>query len=74
MVQVNPPIAGVTSVGLLEATKKHGQRHTLYIEQVDSMAAELLPYLLEGDLVLTLGAGDIVNVGENLLEALAESL
>ena len=45
----------------------------MYIEQVDSMAAELLPYLLEGDLVLTLGAGDIVNVGENLLEALAES-
>lgn len=67
------PIAGVTSVGLLEATKKHGQRHTLYIEQVDSMAAELLPYLLEGDLVLTLGAGNIVKVGENLLEALAES-
>jgi len=67
------PIVGVTSVGLLEATKNHGQRHTLYIEQVESMAVELLPHLREGDLVLTLGAGNIVNVGEDLLEALVLS-
>lgn len=67
------PIDSVTAAGLLEATKKHGQRHTLYIGQVDGMAAELLPHLRQGDLVLTLGAGDIVKAGENLLEALAES-
>jgi UDP-N-acetylmuramate--alanine ligase len=67
------PIAGVTGAGLLEATKNHGQRHTLYIEEVEGMAAELLPYLREGDLVLTLGAGNIVEVGEDLLDALAAS-
>lgn len=67
------PIDGVTSVGLLEAVKKHGQRHTLYLENVDNMAARLLPQLREGDLVLTLGAGNIVNVGEGLLGILAAS-
>jgi len=64
-------IDGVTSVGLLEAVKKHGQRHTLYIEQVENMAVEIAPLLRDGDLVLTLGAGNIVTVGENLLEVMA---
>ncbi|MCK5515812.1 MAG: UDP-N-acetylmuramate--L-alanine ligase, partial [Desulfobulbaceae bacterium] len=67
------PIAGVTGAGLLEATKNHGQRHTLYIEEVEGLAAELLPHLREGDLVLTLGAGNIVKAGEDLLDALAAS-
>lgn len=64
------PIDGVTSVGLLEAAKKHGQRNTLSIEQVENVAAELLPLLQDGDLVLTLGAGNIVTVGEDLLRLL----
>jgi len=67
------PILDVTGAGLLEATKKHGQRHTLYMKEVESMAVELLPYLREGDLVLTLGAGNILKVGEDLLDALAAS-
>ncbi len=67
------PIVDVTSVGLLEAAKKHGQRNTLYLAEVESMAAGLLPYLRKGDLVLTLGAGNIVKVGEDLLDALAAS-
>ncbi len=67
------PIAGVTGAGLLEAVKNHGQRHTLYIEEVEDMATELMPHLREGDLVLTLGAGNIVKVGEDLLDVLAAS-
>ena len=64
------PIEGVTSEVLLEATVRHGQRHTRYVPRVEEMAAELLPMLEEGDLVLTLGAGNIVKVGEELLELL----
>jgi len=37
---------------------------------VEKMAQELLPMLEEGDLVLTLGAGNIVKVGEELLQLL----
>jgi len=64
------PIEGVTSEVLLEATRKHGQRDTHYIADVNIMAKELMPLLEEGDLVLTLGAGNIVQVGEVLLELL----
>ncbi|MBW2682366.1 MAG: UDP-N-acetylmuramate--L-alanine ligase, partial [Deltaproteobacteria bacterium] len=64
------PIEGVTAAGLLEAAKIHGQKHTMYMEKVEDMAVELTPHLQEGDLVLTLGAGNIVMVGEELLEVL----
>jgi UDP-N-acetylmuramate--alanine ligase len=61
------PIPEVTSEILLEATRKHGQRHTQYIGELGEIAEELLPMLQEGDMVLTLGAGNIVRAGEELL-------
>lgn len=67
------PIPGVTGESLLEATKLHGQRHTRYIGDITKMAKELLPMLKEGDLVLTLGAGNIVKVGEELLSLLQKN-
>ncbi len=68
------PIPGVTSESLLEAAKLHGQRYTRYIGDVEKMAEELQPMLQEGDLVLTLGAGNIVRVGEELLHLLQKSV
>ncbi len=64
------PISGVTGESLLEATKIHGQRHTYYISDINTMAEQLLPMLQKEDLVLTLGAGNIVKVGEDLLDLL----
>lgn len=64
------PIPGVDAETLLDAVKQHGQRYTQYIPSLDSLADELLPVLQEGDLVLTLGAGNIVKVGEELLAKL----
>ncbi|MBB5347609.1 UDP-N-acetylmuramate--L-alanine ligase [Desulfoprunum benzoelyticum] len=61
------PIEGVNSRVLLEEIKRHGQRNTLYIADVGTMAAEMPPMLQDNDLVLTLGAGNIVKVGEELL-------
>ena len=66
------PLEGVTSESLLAATMLHGQRNTRYIGKVGEMAVELLPILKKGDLVLTLGAGNIVRVGETLLSLLQE--
>ncbi len=64
------PLEGVTGESLLGATVDHGQRNTRYIDKVENMAVELLPMLKPGDLVLTLGAGNIVKVGEELLDLL----
>ncbi|WP_457577967.1 UDP-N-acetylmuramate--L-alanine ligase [Desulfomarina sp.] len=67
------PLEGVTGEKLLEAARKHGQKHVLYMAEVATMAGKLLPLLKQGDLVLTLGAGNIVNVGEELLKALKDN-
>ena len=55
---------------LLEEVKKHGQRNTRFVANVDSLAEAILPELQEGDLVLTLGAGNIVRAGEDLVRLL----
>ncbi len=65
------PIPGVDGESLLEATKLHGQRHTRFMGDVNTMAEGIQPMLQPGDLVLTLGAGNIVKVGEELLVLLA---
>jgi UDP-N-acetylmuramate--alanine ligase len=64
------PIEGVSSECLLAAAKEHGQRHTLYVAEVNEMAERVVELVRDGDLVLTLGAGNIVKVGEKLLELL----
>lgn len=68
------PIEGVTTVKLLEGIEAHGQRHTHYIPSVETMAEEVLGVVGENDLVLTLGAGNIVRVGEELLTLLQKQV
>lgn len=64
------PLEGISGESLLDAVKRHGQRQTLFLPEVDRVAEQLLPYLQEGDLVLSLGAGNIVRVGEEIVEFL----
>ncbi len=66
------PIEGVSSRNLQEAIKQHGQRHTFFIPQLVQQAEALLPLLQPGDLLLTLGAGNIVRAGEQVLAMLEE--
>jgi len=68
-----PPMEGVTSEALVEAVKKHGQREAYYIPDVNDLPDELKGMVGPGDLVLTLGAGNIVRAGEMLLKILEES-
>jgi len=68
------PIEGVSSEALLAEIEQHGQRHVHYIASVETMAEEVLGMIGENDLVLTLGAGNIVRVGEELLGLLAKQL
>jgi len=66
------PIEGVTSERLLEAIRQHGQRQTHCIPQLVQQPQALAAMLQPGDLLLTLGAGNIVRAGEQLLELLAK--
>lgn len=64
------PIEGIDSLRLLEKIKQHGQRKTAYIGEVEKLAEAVKDNLMPGDLVLTLGAGNIFRAGEDLLALL----
>ncbi|MEW6501694.1 MAG: UDP-N-acetylmuramate--L-alanine ligase [Thermodesulfobacteriota bacterium] len=61
------PIEGVTGESLLDGIKQHGQKFVEFVPTLAGMAAAVQPHLKRGDVVLTLGAGSIYRVGEELL-------
>jgi UDP-N-acetylmuramate--alanine ligase len=69
------PIAGVSAADLVEGIRAHGHRNVTYL---GSDRARIVDYVCEisrpGDLVLTLGAGDVSQLGSDILRRLdAES-
>ncbi|HEY3306450.1 MAG TPA: UDP-N-acetylmuramate--L-alanine ligase [Candidatus Binatia bacterium] len=63
-------IAGTSGKSLYQAIKRRGHLEVEYVANKEEMVERLLPKLQSGDIVLTLGAGDIYKVGEKLVEAL----
>lgn len=63
-------INGISADTLLDGIKQHGQRHAYLIPEMVNTSEDVLPMLAEGDVVLTLGAGNIWQAGENLLQEL----
>ena len=64
------PVPGVTAGGLFEGIKERGMREVYFIPEKEKLIDELKGIVRPGDMVLTLGAGDIFLTGEGLLEAL----
>jgi len=64
------PIPGITGSVLGERIRAHGHRDVRFIASIDEVAERLAKELEAGDLVLTLGAGDIHRLGPLLLERL----
>ena len=66
------PIAGVTAEKLMNAIKAHGQRNVYLAESVAVLPDIVWSHLQEGDVVVSLGAGNIDRAGEQLLKLLQE--
>ncbi len=66
------PIPGVTAEALLHGIKLHGHRHAYYEKDFDRLPARTMDIVAPGDVVLTLGAGNIWQSGEKLLELLQD--
>jgi UDP-N-acetylmuramate--alanine ligase len=64
------PIEGVDSRNLSDQIRAHGHKDVRFLENFDACRAFLLETLEAGDLLLTLGAGDVVRVGEQVLAQL----
>ncbi|WP_243370053.1 UDP-N-acetylmuramate--L-alanine ligase [Geotalea sp. SG265] len=67
------PIEGVTAEALAARIKRHGQREVTFIADRNQVCDHLLGIVREGDIVLTLGAGNILQAGEQLVEKLKEA-
>ncbi len=63
-------IEGVHARYLFEGIREHGHKDVHYISDRKEIIQYLPTVIMPGDLVITLGAGDIYQVGEDLIEEL----
>jgi len=68
------PLPGVHAETLLIGIKQHGHKHVYYHPQKDELVDHLLELVKPGDVVITLGAGDIWKVGTQLLNKLKSTV
>jgi len=64
------PVEGVNAEGLYRGIKEHGHRKVQFVPEKERLVSTLLPILSPGDVVITLGAGNIYEVAEELLAEL----
>ena len=64
------PIAGVSAQIMVDGIRAHGHRSVVYLDGFTACVDHLTDFLRPGDLLLTLGAGDVYKIGEMVLEKL----
>jgi len=64
------PIEGVSGRLIYDAVKKYGHKNAYYIEDFNEIKEFLKKELRPGDLLITLGAGNIYKIGDALLQEL----
>jgi UDP-N-acetylmuramate--alanine ligase len=64
------PIAGVTASKLVEKIQSYGHKNARYEGSLADVPRLLAPELKVGDLLLTMGAGNVWTAGEELLKIL----
>ena len=65
------PIAGADGRTVARAVRGRGSVEPVFIESLDRLPAVLKELIQDGDLVLTMGAGDIGSFAKNLPDLLA---
>jgi UDP-N-acetylmuramate--alanine ligase len=61
------PIPGVCGEALVRALREHGHKDALFVPHKERVADHLASVVRAGDMVITLGAGDIWTAGRDLL-------
>jgi UDP-N-acetylmuramate--alanine ligase len=64
------PIEGVNAAGLVERIRQFGHRSVEYVGTLDRGVDALFAAAGDGDMVLTLGAGNVWQAGDKLLAKL----
>jgi UDP-N-acetylmuramate--alanine ligase len=68
-----PPIPGVSAEALGDRIRAHGHRNVTCLSSLEVCVDHLEKLLSPGDLLLTLGAGDVYRVGEMVLDRLTDA-
>jgi UDP-N-acetylmuramate--alanine ligase len=68
------PIPGVTGALVADAARRAGGADVRYHAELESLSAALSETLREGDVLLTLGAGSVEQVGPDVLRRLREGV
>ncbi len=66
------PIEGVSAENIVREVAGHGHASCAAVTDLDDLPAQVRPHLRSGDVVITLGAGNINASGDKLLIELAE--
>ena len=66
------PIEGISAEILTENIKKYGHKNAQYIGNIENAAAQIIESLEKDDLVITLGAGSITRLSDEILETLRQ--
>jgi UDP-N-acetylmuramate--alanine ligase len=67
-----PPIPGVSAMLIINEIKSHNSSRpqVIYVEDKSRISEQIQPQLKEGDVVITLGAGNIWEIGKEILAKL----
>jgi UDP-N-acetylmuramate--alanine ligase len=66
------PIPEVSGKKLAEGIERHGHRHVRFVEALDEALSAISAEIQEGDLVMTLGAGNVTGLSDRLAEVARE--
>ncbi len=67
------PIDGVSSALIGESIRRHAGREVPVVSRLEDIPGEVAGALREGDVVLTLGAGDVYKLGPQILRKIGEA-
>jgi UDP-N-acetylmuramate--alanine ligase len=64
------PIEGITSRLIVDAAREMGHKQIQYLEDKSRVADEIVKLAKSGDMVLTVGAGDVYKIAPQIITAL----
>ena len=64
------PIEGVTGKLIADAVKSSGHKEVHYLPEKEKISDFLIDFATEGDMIITIGAGDIYKIGEEFIQKL----
>ena len=68
------PIPGVSAASIVERVKSDGRAQAEHVRTVDDGVRRIVDAVRPGDMVITMGAGDVTKAGEALLSALSAAV